>query len=106
MNCYRYRFNLVVKTLSDLEIISKIEDLVKVVHAYFAHTPKKYSKFHSLALLMETKGLKLLKNVCTWWYSLIGPRLRRVLVEYLALLAKMFADKNNKKWRKKASVSF
>ena len=60
-----HRFNLVVKTLNDLEIVSDMEDLVKVVHAYFVHSFKKYSEFHSLALLMESKGLKLLKNVCT-----------------------------------------
>ena len=78
VHCYGHRFNLVVKTLSDLDIISDIEDLVKVVHAYFAHSPKKYNEFHSLALLMETKGLKLLKNVCTCWCSLIAP-LRHVV---------------------------
>ena len=79
VHCYGHRFNLVVKTLSDLDIISDIEDLVKVVHAYFAHSPKKYSEFHSLALLMETKGLKLLKNVCTRWCSLIHRCLQRCL---------------------------
>ena len=105
VHCYGHRFNLVVKTLSDLEIVSDIEDLVKVVQAYFAHSSKKYSEFHSLALLMETKGLKLLKNVCTCWYSLIAP-LRHVVTEYLLLLAKMFVDKEDKKWGRKASVSF
>ena len=105
VHCYGHRFNLVVKTLSDLDIVSDIEDLVKVVHAYFAHSPKKYSEFHFLALLMETKGLKLLKNVCTRWCSLIAP-LRRVVAEYPSLLAKMFADREDKKWGRKASVSF
>ena len=65
VHCYGHKFNLVVKTLSNLEVVSEIEDLVTVAHAYFAHSPKKYKKFHSLILLMETKGLKLLKNVCT-----------------------------------------
>ena len=53
---------------------------------------------------METKGLKLLKNMCTQWCSLIGP-LRRILAEYPALLAKMFEDKDDKKWGMKATVS-
>ena len=105
VHCYGHRFNLVVKTLSDLDIISDIEDLVKVVHAYFAYSSKKYSEFHSLALLMETKGLKLLKNVCTHWCSLIAP-LRRMVAKYPSLLAKMFADREDKKWGRKASVSF
>ena len=104
MHCYGHKFNLVVKTLSDLEIVGEIEDLVKVTHAYFAHSPKKYSEFHCLALLMETKGLKLLKNVCIRWCSLISP-LRRILVEYPTFMAKIYADRDEKKWRKKASVS-
>ena len=104
VHCYGHKFNLFVKTLSDLEIVGEIEDLVKVTHAYFSHSPKKYSEFHCLALLMETKGLKLLKNVCTRWCSLISP-LRRVLAEYPVLMAKMYANQNEKKWRKKASVS-
>ena len=104
MHCYGHKFNLVVKTLSDLEIVGEIEDLVKVTHAYFAHSSKKYSEFHCLVLLMEIKGLKLLKNVCTGWCSLISP-LRRVLAEYPALIAKMYADEEEKKWRKKTSVS-
>ena len=104
VHCYGHKFNLVVKTLSDLEIVGDIEDLVKVTHAYFAHSPKKYSEFHCLALLMETKGLKLLKNVCTRWCSLIFP-LTRVLAEYPTLMAKMYADQHKKKWHKKASVS-
>ena len=93
---FGYKFNLVVKTLSDLEIVGEIEDLIKVTHAYFAHSPKKYAEFHSLALLMETKRLKLLKNVCTRWCSLISP-LRRVLAEYPTLMTKMYADKEEKK---------
>ena len=66
---YGHRFNLVVKALSDFDIVSDIEDLVKVVHAYFAHSPKKYSEFHSLALLMETKGLTVKKCL----HSLVQP---------------------------------
>ena len=104
VHCYGYKFNLVVKILSDLEIVSKIEDLVKVIHAYFVHSLKKYSEFHFLALLMETKGLKLLKNVCTKWCSLIAS-LRRVLAEYLALRAKIYIDKDDKKLDKKANIS-
>ena len=105
VHCHGHRFNLVLKTLSDLEIVFDIKDLVKVVHAYFAHNLKKYSEFHSLAVLMETKGLKLLKKICTCWCSLIAP-LQRVVAEYPSLLAKMFANKEDKKWGRKASVSF
>ena len=40
IHCYGYRFNLIVKTLIDLDIVSEIEDLVKVIYAYSAHNPK------------------------------------------------------------------
>ena len=54
-----------MKILTDLEIVFEIEDLVKVIYAYFAHSPKKCHELHCLELLMEAKCLKLLKNVCT-----------------------------------------
>jgi hypothetical protein len=41
--------------------------------------------------MMETKGLKMLKNVKTHWIFLLDP-LRRVLEEYMRLLAKMVMD--------------
>ena len=53
---------------------------------------------------METKGLKMLKNVYTRSCGLIGP-LQRVVAKYPTLLAKMFADKYDKKWAKKAIIS-
>ena len=77
---------------------------MKVMHAYFAHSSKKYTEFHFLALLMETKGLKLLKNVCIRLCNLIAL-VRRVHVEYLALMAKMYIEKDDKKWSKKANVN-
>ena len=105
VHCYGHKNNLFVKTLSDLEIVLEIEDLVKVIHIYYAHSPKKYTKFHYLAFLMETKGLKLLKNMCTKWCSLITP-FRRLLMDYPTLMAKMRVDKDDKKWSKNANVSF
>jgi hypothetical protein len=75
-----------------------IEDLLKVAHSYFAYSPKKFAEFHSLAQTMETKGLKLFKNVPTRWISLIEP-LRRLLAEYRSVIAKMSVDAHNKKER-------
>ena len=76
---------------------------MKVVHAYFAHSSIKYCEFHSLAFLMEMKELKLLKNVCTRWCSLIRP-LRLVLIKYPTFMAKMFTNKDDRKWSGKANV--
>jgi hypothetical protein len=43
---------------------------------------------------METKRLKMLKNVKMPWISLMDP-LRNILLEFKPILAKMFMDSNN-----------
>jgi hypothetical protein len=98
VHCWAHKLNLAFKALGNLDIMHAIEDLLKVAHSYFAYSPKKFAEFHSLAQTMETKGLKLLKNVPTRWVSLIEP-LRRLLAEYRSLIAKMNVDAHNKKER-------
>jgi hypothetical protein len=43
---------------------------------------------------METKGLKMLKNMKNLWVSLLDP-LRRILSQYMSPLVKMSNDSNN-----------
>ena len=95
VHCMAHRCNLAFKTLSQLDIMSRIEGLLKSSHAYFKHSPKRHLEFVKLVELMETKGLKLLKNVKIRWVSLIEP-LRRILQEYKVFLAKMKADSVSK----------
>ena len=95
VHCMAHRFNLAFKTLSQLDIMSHIEGLLKSSHAYFKHSPKRHLEFVKLVELMETKGLKLLKNVKTRWVSLIEP-LRCILQEYKVPLAKMKVDSVSK----------
>jgi hypothetical protein len=95
VHCMAHRCNLAFKTLSQLDVMSRIEGLLKSSHAYFKHSPKRHLEFVKLADLMETKGLKLLKHVKTRWVSLIEP-LRRIIQEYRVLIAKMKADNDSK----------
>jgi hypothetical protein len=44
--------------------------------------------------MMETKGLKMLRDVKTPWISLMDP-LRNILLKFKPILAKMFMDNNN-----------
>jgi hypothetical protein len=44
--------------------------------------------------MMETKGLKMLKNMKNLWISLLDP-LRKILSQYMSPLAKMSNDSNN-----------
>jgi hypothetical protein len=67
-----------------------------VSHAYFSHSPKKYNEYKAFASSINTKGLKLLKNVTTRWLSLLEP-MRCLMSEFRTVLGKMEIDSNNKK---------
>ncbi len=94
-----HKCNLTFKTLFTLGIVSSIKNLLQNCHAYFAHSPKRHLKFIKLIDMMETKGLKMFKNVKTYWIFLLDP-LRRILLKYRPLLAKMFMDSNNNQFVK------
>jgi hypothetical protein len=104
MHCYGHRLQLCAKSLSQLDLLSSIEDLLLKSHAYFSHSPKKVTEFRTLAQLLDTKGLKLLKNVHMWWIS-CHSSMRRLLSEWKSVMAKMHSDKNDKKSGKKTMVS-
>ena len=95
VHCMAHRCNLAFTTLSQLDIMSRIEGLLKSFHAYFKHSLKRHLEFVKLADVMETKGLKLLKNVKTRWVSLIEP-LTRIIQEYKVLLVTMKVDNDSK----------
>jgi hypothetical protein len=63
VHCMAHRSNLAFKALSTLGIVSSMKDLLQSCHAYFVHSPKKHFEFIKLINMMETKGLKMLKNV-------------------------------------------
>jgi hypothetical protein len=63
-------------------------------------------EFLKLAEVMETKGLKILRNIKTRWISMLGPSVR-VMNEYHTLLVKMLQDsqlKNAKAHAKNAEA--
>jgi hypothetical protein len=104
VHCCAHKLNLCAKSLSNLGVMHALEDVLQASHGYFAHSPKKAAEFRTLAELMETKGLKLLKNVKTRWISCIAP-LRRLISEFKSVMAKMHADKDDKKSGRKAQVN-
>ena len=55
--------NLAVEALENLPVLQKIEDMLHDLYSYFCKSPKKHIEFCKLAELMETKGLKILRNV-------------------------------------------
>jgi hypothetical protein len=65
MHYCAHHLQLCAKSLSQLDLMASIEALLLHSHSYFAHSPKKVTEFCTFAQLLDTKGLKLLKNVKT-----------------------------------------
>jgi hypothetical protein len=84
--------------------MASIEALLLHSHSCFAHSPKKVTEFHTLAEQMETKRLKLLKNVKTRWINCHLP-LRRMLSRWISVMAKMWVEKIDKTSGKKNKIS-
>lgn len=60
----------------------------------FLGSPKQHLEFTKLVEVVETEGLKMLKNVKTRWISLLEP-LQCVLGEYKALIVKKAKDNSS-----------
>jgi hypothetical protein len=80
--------NLVVKPLSNLPMVQKIEKLLQSLYAYFNASPKGCNEFQKLAEIREISGLKILQNVTMRWISLF-ELLKHVLGKYKMLIVKM-----------------
>ena len=104
VHCCAHRLNLAAQSLFQLTVMHAVEEVLRSTHAYFAHSPKKAAEFRALCQQLESKGLKLLKNVKTRWMNCLGP-IRRLLAEYKGVIATMLADKSDKKWGQRARVS-
>ena len=72
-------------------MVERIEEMLTSLHAFFAKSPKRHLEFVKLAELMQSKGLKILKNVKTRWISMLSPAVR-VMSKYRPLIVKMFTD--------------
>jgi hypothetical protein len=91
VHCMAHRTNLTVEPLSNLPVVSKLESLCQSLYTCFIMSSKKHLEFQKLADIVETKGLRMLRNVKTHWISLLEP-LRRVMGEYKTLIVKMCKD--------------
>jgi hypothetical protein len=88
-----HRTNLAIKILSGLRVVNRIEDLLQTLHSNFARSPKRHLEFIKLAEVLQTKGLKILKQVKTRWLSMLSPAIR-VMNEYRTLVVKMMEDQD------------
>jgi hypothetical protein len=53
-----------VKLVNGVQVL---EDLFQSLYVYLLNSPKHHLEFNKLAKIVETRGLKILKNVKTWW---------------------------------------
>jgi len=57
--------NFAVQTLSHLPMVKRTKSLLSTFYNYFYKSPKKHLEFTKLAKIMETRGVKILKNIKT-----------------------------------------
>jgi hypothetical protein len=91
-----HRSNLAATALSDLEMISRLENLLVALHKYFSKSPKRHLALEKLSELLQTKDGKILRQVKTRWISSLEP-MKCVLSKYRILLIKMYGDLQEKK---------
>jgi hypothetical protein len=64
--------------------------------SFFAHRLEKFIEFCKLTEIIQTKSLKLLKNVKTCSISMLSP-LKDIMTGYKSLIVKMHYDPNKSK---------
>jgi hypothetical protein len=65
MHCIAHRTDLVVEVLSEFEMVSAIEKLLKKLFSYFNKSPKWHLELEKLSELLQSKGGNFLNNVKT-----------------------------------------
>jgi hypothetical protein len=86
-------------------MVEGIEDMLANLYTYFCKSPQKHLEFLKLVEVMETKGLKILRNIKTCWISMLAPVVR-VMNEYRTLLVKFQQDSSVRKPKKIAEKCF
>jgi hypothetical protein len=90
-NCGSHGINLVVETLSNYPMVSRLESLFQSMYSYLCRSNKQHAELQKLADLMETKRNKMLRNIETRWISM-RSRAKRIISEYTTLMVKMGTD--------------
>jgi hypothetical protein len=86
-----HQCNLVLQALSSLTFIVKIEGLFSSMYTYYNQSLKKHLECTKLVEVIDSKGLKILKNIRTQWISMLAPS-KRLVDEYKFVVMKMFKD--------------
>lgn len=68
-----HKTNLAIQTLLHLQMVIRLEGFIYTLYNYFSNNLKKHLEFTKLVELMETKQVKILKNVRTHWICMLSP---------------------------------
>jgi hypothetical protein len=85
VHCMAHCIHLVIQTLSGLLLLTCFENLLQILHSYFAHSPKGHLEFTKLGAHVH-KGE--LQNVKTRWISMLNPA-KKVMAKCKIMLVKM-----------------
>ncbi len=91
VHCMCHHTNLVVQTLSKMDIVGKIKDVLQSLYFYLFHSPKKIQKSIKLVDMMEIKGQQIFKFIKMHWISMLFTT-KTILSKYYALVLKMHQD--------------
>jgi hypothetical protein len=91
MRCCAHCTNLAIQTLSSLSIVHHLEDLLQSFDSYFVRNPKRVFELQKLATFLNTKAHKILRNVKTYWFSMLSPS-KWVVAKYKTFIAKILRD--------------
>jgi len=86
-----HQTTLVIQTLSNLPLVSHIENLLQCLYGYFNHSPKRHFKFTKFVEIMETKSNKIMRSIKIKWISMINP-IKCILSKYCTFFMKMTLD--------------
>jgi hypothetical protein len=58
-----HKMNLVIQVLSNVPMVAKLEDLLQSLYSYYSSSWKQHLEFTKFVKIVETLGLKILRNV-------------------------------------------
>lgn len=73
IHCMAHWCNLDVENLSSLTLVVKIEALLASIYTYYIQSPKRHLECTKLVEIIESRGLKILRNIQTQWISMLAP---------------------------------
>ncbi len=56
VHCFAHETNLVMLTLSNLDLVCQLEGILQNMYAFFTHNPKKFTNFQNFANMMNLKN--------------------------------------------------